>query len=1136
VVLVLAAAILGLAVGPAGAAITIISMQKGFADSTKTQIATTHLGTTLVSYDATGVDKLVIAIATESGFNGQTCDVTGLTFNGVAMTQIVQANTRVGSGDVGTAEIWYLDNPLQGAGTFTFSYTSSGGGINGAFVSIIGLAGTADGSAGIGDTDAQNFNLGPITSSITTFSNNSLVIAMVENSGNNNASGTPTVNAPLTLINNGLWGSNWGGSASGYQFVSDIGTTITPTFTTNTGPAYTIHTAAVEFQAAVPTLFWDIDGATPGAGGSAPAGVWNATDPNWNTDHTGGAGGSVGAWSAGYTARFGAGTNATGAYTVTVDGTQAITGLAFEEGTVTLAPAETGGALRLDGNSVMNVASGKTATVQVPISEDGAGTTPRKLYKVGDGTLVLSGALSHTGATTVITGTLVLSGNNVAAIGGMALNGGVTQFESPASINGTARDVTVNSGGTAAFGAAFGDANIPAALSTRIAAGSAGVIAADNYAGTNFDFNAAGLTAASLGAVGAVNYTGTLTSNAGVYRLGGGGGTLNMANENAVTGTGASLVVCGGGTGGTVVLPVANDYDGTTTVSAGTLVIGNGNSLGTTAGGTAVASGATLALQGGIAVGAEALSINGAGISSGGALRSISGSNTYGGPITLAGASRINSDSGTLTLDVDSGSAIAGTNTALTFGGAGNITVADPIATGSGTLTKDGAGTLTLAGNNTYTGLTTISAGTLTLSGDNTSATGGVTLTAGALNVNSPKALGTGTVILTAGILDNTSGSAKTLATNNAVTLNGNLAFSTSSGTAANNLTFGAGAVTNGGSRTLTLNGTGTTLAFGGVMTNTANAVQTTTVNGAGNTLVLGGYALSNNATSRIDVISGTANVTITGPVTDGGTATASGLTYSGTGTLTLAGTNTYKGATAVNTGTVLVNGDSSAATGTVTVAAAGRLGGGGIIGGAVVVSGKLAPGDGAGTLTIGTPAAPKTLTLAASSTYEWQLGASAADKVVVTGELVLPAAWTLKLFDAGGTLGSSYDLFTFASLSPATLTPPTIDYGTTGWSGAAVALVGNRVVLQFEVPGDTNGDFVVDAADFITLKKNFGAGEGGGAAVGNFDKTGKVDWADLGILMSNMGPAAGAPATPEPATLGLLMVGVLAMLRRRRK
>jgi autotransporter-associated beta strand protein len=173
-------------------------------------------------------------------------------------------------------------------------------------------------------------------------------------------------------------------------------------------------------------------------------------------------------------------------------------------------------------------------------------------------------------------------------------------------------------------------------------------------------------------------------------------------------------------TSGTVTLSGANTYTGVTSVSAGVLNIQNATAVGTTAAGTSVTSGAALEIQGGIAVGAEALTLNGTGISSGGALRNISGNNSYAGLITLGSATRINSDSGTLTLDVASGNAITGTQN-LTFGGAGNVTVNDPIATSTGTLTKDGAGTLTLAGANTYTGATSVTAGTLLVNGSTAS-------------------------------------------------------------------------------------------------------------------------------------------------------------------------------------------------------------------------------------------------------------------------------------------------------------------------------------------------------------------------------------------------------------------------------
>ncbi|WP_343518910.1 autotransporter-associated beta strand repeat-containing protein, partial [Sphingomonas sp.] len=82
----------------------------------------------------------------------------------------------------------------------------------------------------------------------------------------------------------------------------------------------------------------------------------------------------------------------------------------------------------------------------------------------------------------------------------------------------------------------------------------------------------------------------------------------------------------------------------------------------------------------------------------------------------------------------------------------------------------------------------------------------------------------------------------------------------------------------------------------------------------------------------------------------------AGGLIKDGAGTLRLTGVNTYGGATLINAGTLLVDGDQSAATGLTTVGAAGTLGGAGTIGGSVDMSagGTLAPGsNGVGTLAI---------------------------------------------------------------------------------------------------------------------------------------------------------------------------------------
>ena len=225
------------------------------------------------------------------------------------------------------------------------------------------------------------------------------------------------------------------------------------------------------------------------------------------------------------------------------------------------------------------------------------------------------------------------------------------------------------------------------------------------------------------------NNTGAITINNGVTNataltltLSGTSTAANTIAGNITNGTGA-LAITKSGTG-TWVLFGSNDYTGLTTISAsgGALTIANGNALGSTSSGTVVNSGAALQIQGGISVGTEAITINGVGISNGGAIRNLSENNTLGGTITLGSTSRINSDSVTGTLTLSNNSAITGTNN-LAIGGVGSTIVKGIISTGTGTLTKDGTGTLTLNGANTYTGSTTITLGVVRIT--NSDALGG---------------------------------------------------------------------------------------------------------------------------------------------------------------------------------------------------------------------------------------------------------------------------------------------------------------------------------------------------------------------------------------------------------------------------
>lgn len=445
---------------------------------------------------------------------------------------------------------------------------------------------------------------------------------------------------------------------------------------------------------------------------------------------------------------------------------QTIDALTFNGGNVTLGF----GTLYLNNDVTVNASAGNTATISgagslsltlqraggVDTGPDatrtftvhhGTGNTydliissaiqNGNLVKAGNGVMMLNANNDYTGYTSVTAGILnIQMGTNGSQKSGLGSGNG-------SNAQGTFVNVDANTllaTGTTGTLQLQGGIAITTEMLHLAGTGYTGMGALNNLSGTN-TWGTAGTTRINLAAnstisttAGQLNIASDISSSANhaLTLSTAAGSTINITG-GINTGSGSTTTVTKTGDG-TAILAGNSGYQGATNVQQGILSVQHNFGLGavsTGSNGTFVTSGAELQLSnatnGNLSIGAESLTINGAGIGgASGALNNVAGNNTFAGIVTLGSASTIRSTSGTMTIGGTSSA-----NHALTITGSGNTTVSGNMANGSGTLTKTGSGTFTFAGAAGTVGQTTLSAGVFSVGGTSTLNTGAFGSSAG---------------------------------------------------------------------------------------------------------------------------------------------------------------------------------------------------------------------------------------------------------------------------------------------------------------------------------------------------------------------------------------------------------------------
>lgn len=561
-----------------------------------------------------------------------------------------------------------------------------------------------------------------------------------------------------------------------------------------------------------------------------------------------------------------------------------------------------------------------------------------------------------------------------------------------------------------------------------------------------------------------------------------GGGTIDLGS--GITNTiDASMTGVGGLTksgSGTLILSGSNNtYAGNTTVSTGTLQIGNGSTLvGSLPGNIALQNNSGLTF-------AATANQTYAGLISGTGSLTKSG---VGGVLTLSGNGSVIRNGITL-----SSGAIVNTGSVST-GSGGNT---GNVAVDSGTYTNQGqhqlVGSLSVAA-----GASVVNSGTMTMgAGSFFQVNGtGAGQNSGAMNVNffrlngganaTPStfvndangAMTSDSFILGDGGFGSfTNNGGRLTVTNNFGQFS--IGRATGSTTGTSQLTVASGTVTVNADGTNSLfrlggwgsasNTAGVMNLHGGLFETAAGIAQSTSsgtnnsasVNFAGGTLrgLTNGATLLNSNLTGVALNAGGGTIDLGVGITNTIAAAmsgAGGLTKTGAGRLVLSGSNTFGGLTTVSAGELAVNG--AVAAGGVSVASGALLAGSGVIGGPVNVldGGIVGPGNSPGTLTVN-----DAFSLAGTSVLAFELNAANTTSGggindLITGVTNLTLGGFLDITGSGDWTnvanGSSWRLFNYSGTLTdnvlAIRTAPTLAAGQSFQISTATANQVNVVVV----------------------------------------------------------------------------------------